>query len=176
MKQYRPGEGEARAPAPKPVSSRADRIVTVEVKRERLDVVEQLMLRGVSQNKIEHVCKEKFNIGRLVARKYMAEIRDRWADEERVSRPSYKAQAMRRLYNHIQKARDTDNWAAVAQLERLLSDIQGTKEPVEVNMNVDARVTEAALHVVATLTPERREEIIERQKRLRLLSTKASEG
>ena len=37
---YHPGEGEARKPSPKAVSTRADRVVSVETKRDRLDVVE----------------------------------------------------------------------------------------------------------------------------------------
>ena len=98
----------------------------------RLDFVEQMMLKGESATKVTQSCVEQFGVAASTAKSYMTEVRDRWSEEERDNRPTYKTQAMRRIYGHIQKARESSNWAAVAQLERLLSDIQGTKEALEV--------------------------------------------
>ncbi len=109
---------------------------------------------------------------RTVVATYVARIREKWAEEERAARPHYKAQAMRRIYGHIAEAKRDKNWSAIAQFEKILSDMQGTKEPVEINVNIDATVTEAALHVVSTLTPERRRALIEEQRRLRALAAK----
>ncbi len=146
--------------------------VTVEQRRERMDLIEQLMVRGVGVSKIEKACAERFGMKRGVVMKYMERLREQWAEEERVSRPTNKATAQRRLYQHIQKARDADNWAAVASLERLLSDIQGTKEAVEVNVNLEAMTREATLHVIANITPEMRERILSEQRKLRELAAK----
>jgi DNA polymerase/3'-5' exonuclease PolX len=148
------------------------RIVTMEQRRERLDLIEQLMVRGVGATKIEKACAEKFGMPRSTVLKYMERLREQWAEEERVTRPTNKATAQRRLYQHIQKAREADNWAAVASLERLLSDIQGTKEATEVNVNLEAMSREATLHVIANITPEMREKILGEQRRLRELAAK----
>lgn len=142
-------------------------IVSLDERRRRMDAIERLMVAGVSANKIEDACKKEFSIGKTRVRGYMADIRNRWIEEERANRPTYKAQAMRRIYGHIAEARKAGNWTSVAQFERLLTEIQGTREPVEIQLNVDATVTEAVLHVVANLTPERRAAILAEQKRLR---------
>jgi len=149
--------------------------VTVAMKRERLDSIEQLMIRGVSQSKIEKACAERFKMSRGAVSKYIDTLRSQWSEEERSSRLTNKTTAQRRLYQHIQKAKDSENWAAVAALERLLSDIQGTKEALEINLNVDATVTEATLHVVANLSPEQRTSIIAEQRKLRELASKTTE-
>jgi hypothetical protein len=145
-------------------------VVTVEQRRERLEVIEQLMIRGIGTSKIEKACADRFGMNKGAVARYMSHLREQWADEERQSRPTNKATAQRRIYQHIQKAREADNWAAVASLERLLSDIQGTKEALEVNLNVDANVREATLHVIANLTPEKRAEILAEQRKLRELA------
>jgi hypothetical protein len=150
-------------------------VVSPEQRRERLDVIEQLMIRGVTQSKIEKACAERFKMSRGAVSKYMDTLRVQWADEERAARMTNKTAAQRRLYAHIQKAKDSENWGAVASFERLLSEIQGTREAMEVNLNVDATVTEATLHVVANLTPEQRANIIAEQRRLRELAAKATE-
>lgn len=146
--------------------------MSVEERRKRLDFIEKLLVAGVNTGRIESACREAFNppMPKTSVAKYIEQVRARWAEEERTNRVHYKAQAMRRLYGHVAEARKAANWAAVAQLERLLADIQGTKEPVEVQLNVDATVTEAVLHVVATLSPERRRAMIEEQRRLRELA------
>lgn len=144
--------------------------VTLEQKRERLDVIEQLMIRGVGTNKIEKACAERFGMTKGAVARYVAHLREQWAEEERQARPTNKATAQRRIYQHIQKARDADNWAAVASLERLLSDIQGTKEAIDINLSIDADVREAAIHVITSLTPEQRAEILEEQRKLRELA------
>lgn len=152
-------------------NKRVDRaVVTLEQRRERLEVIEQLMIRGISAGKIEKACAEKFGMKKPAVDRYMAALREQWAEEERLSRPTNKATAQRRIYQHIQKAREAENWAAVSSLERLLSDIQGTKEALEVNVNVDASVREATLHVVANLTAEQRANIIAEQRKLRELA------
>jgi len=148
--------------------------VTVAMRRERLEVIEQLMIRGVGHSKIEKACAERFKMSRGAVAKYMDSLRSQWAEEERSSRLTNKTTAQRRLYQHIQKAKESENWAAVAALERLLSDIQGTKEALEINLNVDATVTEATLHVVANLSPEQRANIIAEQRKLRELAAKTS--
>ncbi len=146
--------------------------ITPDEKKRRLAEIEKLMMLGVAQTQIEHACRAKYGMKTALVRRYQSEIRNRWAEEEQVNRPTNKAAAVRRLYSHIQKALQKEEWAAVAAFERILSDIQGTKEAVEVNLNVDATVTEATLHVIANLSPARREAMLEEQRQLRLLAEK----
>lgn len=147
-------------------------LVTLEQRRERMEVIEQLMIRGVGATKIAKACADRFGMSKPAVSRYMDKLREQWADEERSSRTTNKATAQRHIYQHIQKARDSGNWGAVAAFERLLSEIQGTKEALEVNMNIDASIKEATLHVVASLSPEQRTRIIEQQRRLRELASK----
>jgi DNA-binding transcriptional MerR regulator len=157
-------------------SERRVHVVLPAERRKRLDFIEKLLIAGVSISRIESACREAFDppMSKTAVRTYISRVHARWAEEERTNRAHYKTQAIRRLYGHIAEARKASNWAAVAQLERLLSDIQGTKEPIEVQVNVDATVTEAMLHVVANLSPERKRALIEEQRRLRALAQGAT--
>lgn len=162
-------------PAYKPASpeERRVRLVPIDERRRRTEFIEGLMVAGLSMPQVERAARESFAMNRVQVASYVGRIRERWAEEEKAQRPHNKAQQMRRVCGHIAEARRDKNWAAVAQFEKLLSDIQGTKEPVEINVNVDAVVTEAALQVIAGLTPERRRALIDEQRRLRALAAKA---
>lgn len=156
--------------SPQTPDERRGVVISVAARRERMNAIEQLMVAGVSMTRIEDMCRDKFQMTKGKVRTYADLVRTRWAEEERANRPSNKAQAIRRCLGHIAEARRDKNWAAVAQLEKHLADLQGTREPVEVNLNIDATVTEAALHVVANLTPERRAALIAEQRALRALA------
>ena len=162
-------------PAYKPASpeERRGRLVPIDERRRRTEFIEGLLVAGLSMPQVERAARDSFAMNRLQVATYVGRIRERWAEEEKTQRPHNKAQQMRRVYGHIAEARRDKNWAAVAQFEKLLSDILGTKEPVEINVNVDAVVTEAALQVIAGLTPERRRALIDEQRRLRELAAKA---
>jgi len=149
-------------------------IVTIAERRERLDTIERMLIAGISMSRIEDVAKEKLGMSFGRTRSYIDRIRAMWAEEERAGRPHNKAAAIRRCLGHVAEARRDKNWSAVAQFEKHLSDLQGTKEPVEVNLNIDATVTEAALHVVASLTPERRAALIAQQRQLLALASKVA--
>lgn len=146
------------------------RYVSPEARREQENEIERLLVAGVSQHRIEGAMLDRHQMTRTSTRAVMARVRRRWAEEERGNRPHYKATAMRRLLGHIAEARVAKNFASVAQLERLLAEMQGTREPVEVNLNVETTVTEAALHVIGKLTPEKFRALVEEQKRLRALA------
>lgn len=145
--------------------------------KSRKELVEALLINGVPEHRIEATLREQFSrtrhgdVGRIIA-----SVRARWAEEEKNNRPHFKATAQRRLYTHIAKASKEANFAAVAALERLLSDVQGTKEAVEVNLNLDATVTEAVMHVVANLSTEEMDRITQEQREFRALRERAQAG
>lgn len=121
---------------------------------ERRALVEKLCMAGVGRLPIRAALAKRYNTSRHRSDALIAECRTNWAEEERENRPHYKAAAIRRLMGHISASRREKNWTAVAQFERLLSDVQGTREPLELNLNIDARVTEALVHVIADMSSE----------------------
>lgn len=145
-------------------------VVSVLDRRERMHALEQLMIAGVSMSRIEDMMRDKFSMPRGKVRQYVDAVRAQWAEEESRARPTKKAQAIRRCLGHIAEARRDKNWAAVAQFEKHLAMLEGTYEAVEVNLNIDATITEASLHVIANLTPERRAALIAQQRELRALA------
>lgn len=160
-----------------PASDEERRQVVYDIRdvREQMDAVEQLLVAGIPVSRIEKEAKQRWKLTAGRTKRLIDRVRQRWAEESRAERPHWKAQAIRRLYGHIAKARGEGQWNAVAAFERLLAEMQGTKEPVEIQLNVDATVTEAALHVVSRLTPERRAQIVAEQRRLRELAGRVVE-
>lgn len=144
--------------------ARQPKVITPELRREAINGIEQLMVAGLSMSKIEEACKSRFGLKPKKVKEYAAVVRARWAEEEKDARPVYKQQAMRRLINHINAAVKEKNFAAVAQFERLLSEMQGTKEAAQVHVDVGVVTSQALLHVVGNLTPEKRAEIIRLQR------------
>lgn len=149
-------------------------VVSLVEVRKRTEFIENALVAGISASRITRAARDQFGMPAPSVKNYIARIRERWAEEERDSRPFYKQQSIRRIYGHISAARAEKNWSAIAQLEKLLADIQGTKEPIAVQIDVDATMKEAALHVIANLTPERRRALITEQRRLRELFEKTT--
>ena len=144
--------------------ARRPKTITPEIRRRAINVIEQLMVAGVPKTRIEQACKDQFGLTRKKINEYAGVVRSRWIEEERTARPTYKQQAMRRIMGHITGAIKDGNYAAVAQFERLLSEMQGTKEAIDVNLNVGVTVNNATLHVIGSLTPEQRAEILRIQR------------
>lgn len=162
-------------PARRPASASERRAIVypIDVIREQHDVIEQWLVGGVSLSGIEKAAKKRWGIKGSRVRRIVDKVRGRWIEETRAERPHWKAQAIRRVYGHIAAAREASQWNAVAQFERLLAEMQGTKEPLEIALNVDRAVSEAALHAVAQLSPERIRQIADEQRQLRLLAARA---
>jgi hypothetical protein len=144
--------------------------VSAAERQERSEAVERLLIAGVSPLRIKALVYERFGMSDGAVHGVVERVRERWRREEADSRATYKATAMRRLYGHIAEARASKHWPAVAQLERLLAEMQGTREPVEVAMNITATLGESAARVVAQLTPEKMAALIAEQRQLRALA------
>ena len=160
--------------ADSPDEHRGESTHSVAQQRERSTAIEQLLISGVSRSRIEGLMRERYEMSSGAVRGVIERVRRRWAEEERESRLHYKEMAMRRLYGHIAEARKAANWPAVAQLERLLAEMQGTREPMVVEVNASALLTESAAHVLSQMTPERRGALIAQQRELRALAASAA--
>lgn len=75
-------------------------------------------------------------------------------------KPLNRAAAERRLHQHIAAARKKNQFTAVAQLEKQLSAIQGTEQPPKIEVNVNARLTQAVLHVLGGMEPAQIQTIV----------------
>lgn len=133
---------------------------------QRMIAIEQMLVAAAPLSMIEAACKEKFGMGRQAVATYIERVKGRWAQEAEQDRPQLKKLAVKRLHQHIRNAAAKGQFSAVAQLERLLSDIQGTKEAVEVNLNVNATIAEAVITVATSMTDEEQAALIAEQRRL----------
>jgi hypothetical protein len=152
-------------------------------RRKRLQLVESLLVQGASQSTIDRQLRAQFGTGRKYSAFLCDKVRSAWAEEERARRPYYKAAQIRRVLQEIASAKATKvdpangsvvhrpNWGAVAQLENLLADLTGAREPLEMRLDVDVRTSEALLHVIGTMTPDRIRALAMRQRQLRALAS-----
>lgn len=149
---------------------------TAAEKRAQRSLVESLMIDGWTESMI-FVRMRKDGVGSTRTRVVIEQIRERWRTEDENKRPQHRAAAIRRISRNLRAAEGRQNedgaWVvmpnmqAYVALERLLTDIQGTREPIQVNVNVE--YTQAISNVIAELTPDEVERMLEASKeRLRL--------
>lgn len=81
-----------------------------------------------------------------------AEVLDELLALDREALPLLKQKQVQRLHGHISKAEKAQSWNAVASLERLLAQVQGTLEPLQVNVHVDAQVRDAVAGVLGSMS------------------------
>ena len=163
-----------RVDAPSPTDKRRVNIVSIEERRKRTALIEGLLISGVPMTRIEDQARQLHQMTKSQVGAYIARIRETWAAEEAGNRAHNKAQQQRRLYGHISAAKADKNWPAVAQFEKLLADIQGTREPLEMTVTTTT-LTEVTMKVVSGLTPERRGQLLARHRQLLALAAKGEE-
>lgn len=103
----------------------------------------------------EAMAAPPFNLTPAQTKTQIARIRRHWREIDVDRRPDYKNAAMRRLLNSIMAARKKGDFGAVATLERLLADIQGTKEPLKLQLNVSSVLEHSVAEAVARMSNER---------------------
>lgn len=131
-------------------------------------MVEALMINGVSDERQLVAVRDRFpTVTKAKLIRLHSKLRAGWMEQDKQARPHNKYTAQRRIYGHIAKAQKDGAHGSVASLERLLSDIQGTRDPVEVNLNVDATVSESIMHVVANLSTSEMDAMVREQARLK---------
>ena len=141
-------------------SSHVIRYTLAEV-RGQLAFVEDLIVQGASVSQIVRLTKSRFSgITEKRVRVLVDRVKETHAREDVEARQEWKSAQIRRLHEYRRQASGTRNpdgsWKtppdhkAVVAYERLIAQICGTLEPLEVK--VDARYTEAMLTVVSTLT------------------------
>ena len=126
-----------------------------------------LLAGGASREEIDHQLAIEFSMTSRAVGVLLTRVVKNWSDEEVERRPHMKRAAVKRMHSHIASARAAKNYGAVSSLERLLAQMQGTLEPIEINVNIDATVRESVINVVAMATPARLEQLATAALRMR---------
>jgi hypothetical protein len=132
--------------------------------REQENEVENLLVRCISVTTIIAHIRKKYGAGKTRTDRLIERVKSRWLDEDSGVRPFRKAAQARRLTRWIELASgrlnpaDPTQWlekpnlVSLATFERLYAELHGTLEPIK--HEVDVRVSETILHVIASLRPE----------------------
>jgi hypothetical protein len=150
-----------RARPPDPNLARNPHVIS---KLNRTLVVERMMLDGVADQVVIDVVSRQFDKAEATIKDDIKHIRRRWTEEDDEQRRTYKSSAMRRIQSHISEARKDRAWGAVSSLERLLAQIQGTLEPVQVNVEFVAK--QALADYISNLSDEELEALALEQKEI----------
>lgn len=142
---------------------------TLALKRRQL--LGQLLANGLAEEDIVVVCLDpKHELGFKRRGQVLHEltvVKHAWAKADQDAAPRLKAMATRRILDHIAKARSKGAWAAVATLERTLADIQGTKAPIRVEVDVTEAQRVALAGALAAMPIDRVLELAQLRRELR---------
>jgi len=140
------------------------RLSTVDA-RERRALMSAALSNGISRDAILQQFSNKYKMSDHSIGVLMADVRAMWDDEDAEAARYEKGAAKRRLNGHIREAVKDRKWTAVANLEKTLSDIQGTSiNEEEKPADVDARLSEAVLAVLGAADTKDVRIMIERQR------------
>jgi|TARA_Y100000034_G_scaffold126671_1_gene178229 hypothetical protein len=129
--------------------------------------VSTLIAQGVPNQAIQAAMRQEHGMSATQTDRLVSQVYQEWGDEDADRRPHLKQSAVRRMHNHINNARKAKAWGAVMQGERLLAQIQGTMEPTEVRVNVDAEVRESVMVLLSQLPQDRIDAMAQRALDLR---------
>ena len=150
---------------------------------QHMQAVESLYLSTISKTAICRTMRTRFGISESRANQLLNRVKERWLAEDAEARPVNKSAQIRRLLGYIRDARgerDQDGtWkvkpdtGALAKFEMILADIQGTKAPVEIA--VDVRIGHAMQNVIAGLSSDQMTRYLAEAREQRALAQKARE-
>lgn len=135
------------------------RVVTPSDRAKRETLIEELWFQCVDERRIIAIAKRELDIGPTATRVVLARVRERCQREHEENRVAWKHQAVERISREIRDAKKESAWGAVASFERLLADIQGTREPLRVDVNV--AVNQAVVHVIGSMSAEQMQLLLE---------------
>lgn len=150
--------------------------------RRRRSVMESLLANGVSHDKVIEIFTSGenlpdgtpgFGMKERGVQQLIQEVYEVW-QEEATSRAKYDGHAaQKRLFRHIEDAKDARGWNAVAKFEELLMKIQGTEVPAETRVNISVALDENVMMVLGGLDQAHIVELIQSE-RTRELASKSS--
>lgn len=138
----------------------APRTWTAEEVREQERAIGVLLTNAVDTHGIVTALRNKWGIGHGRAHKLIERVRRQWIEDSQTNSYANKVEAERRLLDGIKRAREAGKWSAVASFERTLANIQGTLEPMRIDVNV--RQSGAIVEIMASMTGEELEQLAAR--------------
>lgn len=100
----------------------------------RIDLVEKLILRCANANDIRNACTQEFGVGHETADEYARRARARIQGANDQTREERRREAIARIRELIKTAQTNGNTREARQAEALLSEIEGTKQPRQVEV------------------------------------------
>jgi hypothetical protein len=103
--------------------------------------IEEMMALGHSRERILSACERRFKMSPRTTDEYIQRVKDAWAEEASRTRPERREAARARL---LRAREDLTRWrqgGPLVALERLLCDIDGTKEPDAVRIEAEVKAT-----------------------------------
>lgn len=94
---------------------------------QRLDFVEELIVRACSAREVKKACAEKWRVSPRQSEEYIAKVHARWAEERDEGRAGAKDRQRRRVLRVIRRADEDRDFRAMIAAEALLSKIDGTE-------------------------------------------------
>lgn len=133
----------------------------LEETQRQIYTLEGLLVQGASPSQCIRIMREKHpGVGSARTQKLTDRIHQQWAREDEEARASNRASAERRIkrMQGIAAGRrdEQGEWieppdhAAFARYESLLHDLQGIREPVKINL--DIQVSAAVMHLIASMS------------------------
>lgn len=140
--------------------------------RKRREAMGRLLMSGMSNDAIFELMSKKtnedgspgFNMTEYAVKNLIKEVHAEWKEEDSERKPHSKAASERRILREIMQAKQDKAWTAVSSMEKVLSQIQGTSEPIEINSTTDSRINDALLHLLGEEDPRRIRELIENER------------
>lgn len=126
----------------------------------RRSTMETLLKSNVTDDMIARVMMQEFNMTDSESEVLKAKVLEHLLSESEHRKPFKKALAEKRISDHIAKASKRGAYGAVAALEGQLARIQGTEEPTETKLTVNARLQTATLHILQGMPQEQIDELI----------------
>ena len=133
--------------------------------RERRALMTAALANGIARDAIIFQFTNKYSMSERAVGDLMAEVRAMWDDEDAESARYARGAARRRIGGHLREASKDRKWTAVANLEKVLAEIEGTNVTDEEKpVDVDARLSEAILAVLGATDTKDVRIMIERQR------------
>jgi hypothetical protein len=163
-------------PGHEPLEKKQKVVFSVFEVRKQVAAIEHMMTLGRTQGQIVRWMKNEAeengvpSCGWHRTINIIERVKAKWEAEDEQLRPIKKAAAIRRLMVHIDNAKgklDEDgrypeaNFAAIAKFESQLADLEGTRAPVKVDVNV--QVQQSVAMVLSAMTPDQMQKALNEQ-------------
>lgn len=123
--------------------------VSVTEQRKRRALMSSLLSQGTAREMIYNAFDQQFGMTQPATQLLIREVQTMWETEDEEDARYLRSMTTRRVLDEIREARKDRKWSAVAKLEGVLADVQGTNvKEDEAPINVDSRLSDAILSIL----------------------------